>query len=94
MAGLSDADTSAQNSEVAILPVQLGNSEGLRNINAKLNHLGTSQRSEVIPLIKEYSDLFPDVPVRAKGMFHCVDVVMQSRSSSIPTKQDQRNVRL
>ena len=74
MVNLSDADTSARDFEVAIHSFKLGISETLRNIDAKLKHLGFSQRSEVLSLIKEYSDLFPDVPGRAKGMHYDVDV--------------------
>ena len=68
---VSETDTSARDFELAIHPVQLGNFEVLKNSDSKLRHLGSSQRLEVISLIKEYSNLFPDVLgsySRAKGM--------------------------
>ena len=68
--------------EVTIQPMKLGNSETLENLDAKFQHLTYEQRGEIKALMREYKDLFPDVPGRVEGVFHDVDV-----GDSRPIKQ-------
>jgi len=60
--------------EVTIQPVKLGNSQVLNDLDSKLSHLTQPQANELKALLNEYKDLFPDVPGRAEGMYHDVDV--------------------
>ena len=68
--------------EIPFQPVRLGNSAVLADLSTKLQHLAPLERDVLAPLIKEYSDLFPDVPGRVKGVYHDVDV-----GESSPIKQ-------
>ena len=60
--------------EVNVEPIKLGNSDVLSNLQVKLAHLDTVKSEQMSSLIREYSDLFPDTPSRAVGMYHDVDV--------------------
>ena len=73
-----------ENSDFEMPPstVRLNNSKALANLDDKLAHLSPSQRDEMAALIQEFSELFPDVPGKAKGMVHDVDV-----GDSRPIKQ-------
>lgn len=62
------------NFEVTVQPVRLGNSKVLENLSDKLGHLTTSQCDDLFALLNEFKDLFPDVPGRAQGMYHDVEV--------------------
>jgi len=55
-------------------PIKLNNSQALANLENKLLHLTPTQRSEMTSLIRDNEQLFPDVPGKASGMFHDVDV--------------------
>ena len=68
--------------EVIVQPVKLGNSDVLANLTSKLGHLSPPKMADLSSLINEYDDLFPDVPGRAQGMFHDVEV-----GDSLPIKQ-------
>ena len=46
----------------------------LANLNSKLDHLGPEQSRALKELITEFSDLFPDFPGRARGVYHGIDV--------------------
>ena len=60
--------------EVTVQPVKLGNSDILADLPTKLNHLNPAKMADLSAIIKEYDDLFPDVPGRAQGMSHDVEV--------------------
>ena len=53
---------------------KLSNSDVLRNMDSKLSHLKPSQRQDVLDLVHEYAQLFPDVPSRTDMISHDVDV--------------------
>ncbi|CAB4009566.1 Hypothetical predicted protein, partial [Paramuricea clavata] len=52
---------------------KLSNSDVLRNMDSKLSHLQPSQRQDVLDLVNEYAQLFPDVPSRTDMISHDVD---------------------
>ncbi len=66
--------TSEQDFAVTPEPVKLGNSGVLANLESKLGHLNTTQCSELTTVIQDHEALFPDVPGKACGMLHDVDV--------------------
>lgn len=79
--------------EVTVQPVKLGNSQVVNNLGSKLSHLTQPQAKELKPLLNEYKDLFPDVPSRAEGMYHDVDVgdarpIKQHPYRVIPEKRE------
>ena len=51
---------------------RLKNSDYLANINDKLSHLSDTQRQEVIGLLKDNDQLFPDVPTKTTAAEHDV----------------------
>ena len=53
---------------------KLSNSDVLRNMDSKLSHLQPSQRQDVLDLVNEYAQLFPDVPSRTDMISHDVDI--------------------
>ena len=53
---------------------KLSNSDVLRNMDSKLSHLKPSQRQDVLDLVHEYAQLFPDVLSRTDMISHDVDV--------------------
>ena len=54
--------------------VRLRNSDVLANLDKKLSHLSTEERSDVAELVQEFAHLFPDTPKRTKLVMHDVDV--------------------
>ena len=52
----------------------LNNSDILNNLDEKLEHLGLYQREELKCLIKDFKELFPDVPSQTTLIEHDVDV--------------------
>ena len=82
-----EQDTLAQSEvssdfEVTVQPVKLGNSQAVAELSSKLGHLTLVEHDQLSSLIEEYKGLFPDVPGRAKGIHHDVDV-----GDSRPIKQ-------
>ena len=61
---------------------KLSESDILRQMDSKLTHLEQSQQDEIQKLVREYSDLFPDVPTRTTMISHDVDV-----GDAVPVKQ-------
>ena len=61
---------------------KLQNSDILRNLNHKLEHLDPQQRIELKTLIEEYEHLFPDIPTRTDIIYH--DVIVEDCT---PVKQ-------
>lgn len=55
-------------------PMKLENSKVLSNLEVKLSHLDDTKVSELSDLIQEFEGLFPDVPGKACGAEHDVDV--------------------
>jgi len=53
---------------------KLDNSNVLRNLNEKLEHLPVSEQNEISSLMREYSALFKDTPGRTSVTVHDVDV--------------------
>lgn len=53
---------------------KMQNSNVMTNLDKKLDHLSDAQRQELSDLIKEYSQLFGDVPTQTHVMYHDVDV--------------------
>ncbi|CAB4033082.1 Transposon Ty3-I Gag-Pol poly [Paramuricea clavata] len=53
---------------------KLSNSDVLRNMDSKLSHLQPSQRQDVLDLVNEYAQLFPDIPSRTDMISHDVDI--------------------
>lgn len=53
---------------------RLKNSESLSQLDSLLSHLSPSQRSELILLIKEFPQLFGDVPSKTSWIVHDIDV--------------------
>ena len=51
---------------------RLKNSDYLANISDKLSHLSDTQRQEVIGLLKDNDQLFPDVPTKTTAAEHDV----------------------
>ena len=60
--------------EVPPCPVKLDNSKVLANLGNKMSHLDDAKASELSDLIWEFKHLFPDVPGKACGAEHDVDV--------------------
>ena len=60
----------------------LKNSDYLANLDQKLSHLSDTQKEEVTCLIRNYENLFPDVPTKSTAAEHDV-VIMDSQ----PIKQ-------
>ena len=55
-------------------PIKLSNSEALGDLDNNFYHMDLAQRANLTATIREFTDLFPDVPGRARGMLHDVDV--------------------
>ena len=53
---------------------RLNNSDILKNLDSKLQHLSGEERQKMKNLILEYKHLFPDVPSRTDKIFHDVDI--------------------
>ena len=66
-----------------IQSARLKNSDYLANISDKLSHLNDIQKKEVISLIKDNEQLFPDVPTKTTAAVHDVVVI----NDSPPIKQ-------
>ena len=60
--------------ELEVQPVKLENSKILNNLGAKLQHLSSIESEQLASSIKGFKDLFSDVPNRAEGAYHDVDV--------------------
>lgn len=67
-------ETSCDDFEVTIQPIKLNNSVVLSDLSGKLGHLSPERQDELSSMVHEFSDLFPDTPGRAVGMYHDVDV--------------------
>ena len=65
----------------------LCNSDVLHKLEKKLCHLASPEREEMIKVITEFSEIFSDVPGRAKGVLHNVDV-----GNAEPIKQNPYRV--
>ena len=68
--------------DVAGDSMKLKNSEVLANLGTKLCHLSSSQQLQLSALIKEFTDVFPDVPCQTTLVSHDVEV-----GNSHPIKQ-------
>ena len=68
------ADIISEHEGPVCIPVKLGNSVVLENLDEKLSHIKDSVKSELKDLILEFSELFPDVPSRTIAGVHDVDV--------------------
>ena len=53
---------------------KMNNSEWIRNIDEKVQHLSVSQRNDRKQLIHEFQDIFPDSPPKTSWIKHDVDV--------------------
>ena len=53
---------------------KMNNSEWIRNIDKKVQHLSVSQRNDIIQIIHEFQDIFPDSPPKTSWIKHDVDV--------------------
>ena len=53
---------------------KLSNSEILKNLDTKLNHLTTTEKVEMEQLLKEFQQVFGDVPKRTTCIYHDVDM--------------------
>ena len=53
---------------------KLSNSEILKNLDTKLSHLTTTEKVEMEQLLKEFQQVFGDVPKRTTCIYHDVDV--------------------
>ena len=62
--------------------LKLKNSDVLANLEEKVNHLGVSERNDILQVIREYPELFSDVPGRTNLVEHDVDV-----GDTVPIKQ-------
>ena len=63
-------------------PLKLQNSEILADLSPKLDHLARSEKEEMTRLIRDFLDLFPDVPKQTDITQHDVDV-----GNASPVKQ-------
>ena len=63
-------------------PLKLQNSEILADLSSKLDHLARSEKEEMTRLIRDFLDLFPDVPKQTDIAQHDVDV-----ENASPVKQ-------
>ena len=59
---------------MTVHPIKLQNLDVLNNLAYRLDHLSSSQRDELLNLVYEFQDLFPNVPNKAVGITHDVDV--------------------
>ena len=53
---------------------KMNNSEWIRNIEEKVQHLSVSQRNDIKQLIHEFQNIFPDSPPKTSWIKHDVDV--------------------
>jgi len=70
----SDQSGPCPDFEVTVQPVRLQNSHVMANLHDKVSHLPEKRGDEIVSLVNEFRDLFPDVPGRARGISHDVDV--------------------
>ena len=63
-------------------PIKLQNSQILNDLGTKLSHLPLVQRKELVEVITQYREVFPDVPSKTNLIEHDVDV-----GDSAPIKQ-------
>ena len=54
--------------------VKLQNSDVLHHLDKKLQHLPVGERESIARLVREFSDVFPDVPCKTTLACHDVDV--------------------
>ena len=54
--------------------LRLRNSELLNSIEVKLDHLESEQQSELTHTIRQYCNLFPDVPTKTSIVYHDVEI--------------------
>ena len=59
---------------VADVSPKMNNSEWIRSIDKKVQHLSVSQRNDIKQLIHEFQDIFPDSPPKTSCIRHDVDV--------------------
>ena len=62
--------------------MKLKNSDVLVELDRKVNHLGPSETDYILQVIREYPELFSDVPSRTNLVEHDVDV-----GDTVPIKQ-------
>ena len=70
---VSEPETSLDD-EISCRGPSLGNSEILKRLDLKLDHLSEVKRNELIKLISEFTIIFPDVPNVTNVACHDVDV--------------------
>ena len=72
----SDSHNNEDESELSSLSetTKLSDSDVLRTMDSKLSHLQLSQRQDVLDLVNEYAQLFPDIPSRTDMISHDVDI--------------------
>ena len=63
-------------------PIKLQNSQILNDLGTKLSYLPLVQRKELVEVIPQYREVFPDVPSKTNFIEHDVDV-----GDSAPIKQ-------
>jgi len=56
-------------------------------LEKKLGHLSSPEREEMVAIVTEFSDIFPDVPGRTTCAFQNVDV-----GDAVPIKQNSYHV--
>ena len=92
----NDVDGS-ENTTTGLPPnCKLSNSEVLRKLDQKLNHLNSYQQEQLKQMLLEYKAVFPDVPVRTTAATHDVDVgdtqpIKQHAFRVSPDKRDLTN---
>ena len=68
---------------------KLSNSEILNNLHIKLSHLTATEKVEIEQLLKEFQQIFGDVPKRTTCIYHDVDVGEASPIKQHPTESIQ-----
>ena len=73
---------------------KLSNSEILKNLDTKLSHLTATEKVEIEQLLKEFQQVFGDVPKRSTCIYHDVDMgeaspIKQHPYQTNPIKLDQ-----
>ncbi|KAI5617705.1 hypothetical protein C0J50_22774 [Silurus asotus] len=69
-----DCQEEAPSIKSEIISCKLSNSEILQNLDVKMSHLEPWQQAQMMDLVLQHRDLFPDVPKRTHVAVHDVDV--------------------
>ncbi|KAF7690629.1 hypothetical protein HF521_012433, partial [Silurus meridionalis] len=69
-----DCQEEAPSIKPEIISCKLSNSEILQNLDVKMSHLEPWQQAQMMDLVLQHRDLFPDVPKRTHVAVHDVDV--------------------